>query len=136
MIRKFFVALCVAIPLVFGLAESATAGWAHDRNGSYGVYHKHHNACGGVYAAQYRHKHPHYYSVKIKPGRYVWRKRRIRVGTMRRRGRVVPHYQWVRKRVLVRPVRYRVRKRRAHGRWVTNAVVIKGQPRWRRRSRC
>lgn len=136
MIRKLFIALCVALPMLISFGSPAAAGWSHDRSGSYSRYHEHYNSCGGVYAARYRHKRPHYYSVRVKPGRYVWRKRRIRVGTIRRRGRTVPHYQWVRKRVLVRPVRYRVRKRHAQGRWTTDAIVIKGQSRWRRRGRC
>ena len=135
MIRTIFVGLFVAVPMLFSIASPASAERAHDRSGSYGVFHKHYNACGGVYASRYRHKRPHYYGIKVKPGRYVWRKHRIRVGTLRRRGRAVPQYQWVRKRVLARPVRYRVRKHRAHGRWVTDPVVIKGRSRWGR-GRC
>ena len=136
MIRIILIVLAVAVPTLLGSAETTEAGFTHERSGSYGVYHKHYNACGGVYASRYRHKHPHYYGIRIKPGRYVWRKRRIRVGTLRRRGRAVPQYKWVRKRVLVRPVRYRVRTHRAHGRWVTDPVVIKGRARWSRRGRC
>lgn len=136
MSRKIFLTLSLALPMLLGLVTSAVAGWSHERGGSYGVFHKHHNACGSVYAAKYQHRRPHYYTVGVKAGRYTWRKRRVRVGTLRRRGRAVPHYRWVRQRVLVRPVRYRVRKHRAHGRWTTSAIVIKGKSRWQRRSRC
>ncbi len=134
MTRKIFLTFCVIIPVVLGFVSPANA--RGDRGTSYGVFHKHHGSCGGVYAAQYRQTHPRYYTVGVKAGRYVWRKRQVRVGTLRRRGRAIPQYRWISKRVLVRPVRYRVRKQRAGHRWVSNPVVVKGRSRWLRRGRC
>ena len=135
-IRKLFMVLSLGLPMLLAAISSAQAGFSSERSGSYGVYHKHYNACGGAYATKYERRRPHYYSVGVKAGRYTWRKRRIRVGSIRRRGRMVPSYRWVRQHVLVRPVRYRVQKRRGQSRWVTNAVVLKGRSRGYRRGRC
>ncbi|MGI9404966.1 MAG: hypothetical protein ACR2O4_01235 [Hyphomicrobiaceae bacterium] len=111
---------------------TASAGGLDREGYGYGNLHAHHGACEGVYAASYRRKRPHYYNVNVVPGRYVWRQRRLRVGTIRRRGRAIPHYRTVRQRVLVRPVRYRVRKRHAARRWISEPVVIQGRSRFRR----
>ncbi|MEL6423310.1 MAG: hypothetical protein AAFQ42_12815 [Pseudomonadota bacterium] len=127
----------VALMLGALVTMSAGAG-AFDRHGdggSYARYHMHHNHCG-VYAAETRHRRPHVYPLDVKPGRYVWRHVRIRVGTLRQGRREIPQYRTVRKRVLVRPVRYRLRKRHAHTRPVGRPVVIEGRARFPHRSRC
>ncbi|MEL7543266.1 MAG: hypothetical protein AAGJ70_05780 [Pseudomonadota bacterium] len=128
--------MSIPIAILFLAPHGAQAsGERGDRGAGYARYHEHHNHCG-VYASAYRHRRPRYYSLDVKPGRYHWKRVKIRVGTLRRRDRHEPRYRWVRKRVLTRPVRYRLRKHRAHGRWSARPVVIEGQARWPHRSRC
>lgn len=128
--KNLFLTCCCLVAVIHVPATSASA--SGDRGAGYGVFHKHNGSCGGTYAAQYRQTNPRYYTVSVRSGRYVWRKRRVRVGSLRRGGRTIPQYGWVRKRVLVRPVRYRIKKHRAGRRRVSNPIVIQGRSRWSR----
>jgi hypothetical protein len=130
MVRTFFLTCCCLITATLAFVTSARA--SGDRGAGYGIFHKYSGSCGSTYAAQYRQTKPRYYTVKVRSGRYVWRKRRVRVGTLRHRGRTIPQYRWIKKRVLVRPVRYRIKKHRARRRWVSNPIVIQGRSRWSR----
>ena len=137
MSRVQFPGLFALFSLILTFAMPVTQASAHrlDRQ-SYGAFHGHHGACNGVYAASYTRKRAHTYPIRVKAGRYVWRTRRLRVGSIRRAGRTIPRYRTVRQRVLVRPVRYRVRKTYGARRWTAAPIVVQGRARASRRHRC
>ena len=122
MISRFLLAIGLVVAS-YGIVASSDA-LAGDRH-FYADLHAHEGACGGSFLTAYDVRRPHYYQLDVKVGRYVWRKRRVLVRDGgHRSGRLV--YRTVRKRVLVRPVRYRVHKRYGAKRAVGHAIVAKG----------